>query len=114
MTELKNRLTALRLKQILRAYSTISIESFIKALGYAGQSNVIEEILTQLQWTVDQGYIVPTETEACRQMINTAQKAEFGPDFASVEAGNGEKKEKLSAEALQRLVKFAEFLDRPL
>jgi len=118
LTELKNRLLARRLKEILRAYSVITTQHFFTSIGYArqGYEEKIQDLLARLQWTVDQdGFIHPTETEGFRELVGSAQNADFGPERSSmIIREEGEKKEHFSADALQRLVTFSEFLDRPL
>lgn len=106
---------ARRLRQLQRAYSSITLVDFARAVGYPNPNQVTADILSRIQWPVDGQFVEPQDNLLFRKLLAEAAKPEFGAE----ESKNGwaveeEKKEQWSAETLQRLVTHANFLDRAL
>ncbi|KAI6175484.1 hypothetical protein M3Y97_00694000 [Aphelenchoides bicaudatus] len=114
LTELKNRILSRRLRQIIRAYSAISLKDFSQSLGFAEPNAKVQEILQKLQWPVsaDQ-FVEPKDTEAFKNLLKSICSEEFAPLELDKEK-KAKETNKFSVEALQRLAKYADLLDRPL
>ncbi|KAI6175552.1 hypothetical protein M3Y97_00701700 [Aphelenchoides bicaudatus] len=114
LIELKNRVLARRLRQILRAYSSISFEGLCKTLGSANQGDNVQAFLQQIQWPLGEDqFVEPKDTEAYCQFIQNSFNAQFGPEFvlnpkpSAPSDYNG-----LSMNTLQDLMNYAELLEQ--
>ena len=115
----------MRLAQIEHAYSTIAIGTFAEALGLNAADERVQMFLVNAQWTLDDDhYVHPQASDAFSAfLVSQYDEEEFGAWQENVEhmtsdktqndASNTQQDENAAkSDMLQRLVKYAELLDR--
>lgn len=105
---------ARRLKEIQRAYSSITLVDFAKSIGYLEPNSAVKDILSKLKWQISaNNFIEPNDNAEFQQSLKNAINIEFGGELdCNLSKATIEKP--LSAETLKLLVEYSDYLDRPL
>lgn len=112
IAELKSRLLFRRLRQLMRVYSSISFNDFVKTIGFSGSDDRARGLLQDLQWPVtEDNFVEPKNSSRLDSLMIELINSDYGVEVISNTKPSASI-EGLPIDAIKRLAEYANKLDQ--